>query len=279
MYSDEVRRTLLLIGVLALALASPANAKGPDRATVTGPGLERPLIFSGYHPSALGVLTEQGGFWQQVFGIGNGRIDQGGVLPMRPRGSLGPRYVVVYRLPGPKTSLVRQTLYPFARTPVSHMERQRFWGDRVTRGGWYRWGPDLEAALVRAGLPATRPAQACPVTTSSHSSGRYGSARLWVHLPPAGVLGARRNQPDDGRYGTKVGWIPDRDRGLTLSVSGQRLDAPGKVQVLGVFWGHNSNGRGSWASAISFPEAGCYRLSGRAGPTTVSYVVRVVTDR
>jgi hypothetical protein len=50
------------------------------------------------------------------------------------------------------------------------------------------------------------------------------------------------------------------------------------MRVLGVFWGHNiRTGKESWASAIAFPAGGCWRITGRAGPTTVSYVVTVVT--
>lgn len=167
--------------------------------------------------------------------------------------------------------------------PVSHMPEQRFWQTRTAPGGWYRWGPGLKAALVKAGLPATPPAgqkqSACPVTKSAFPSNRYGSSRLWVTLPPAGVLRVRRNRPDDGMFGTKVGWIPDRDRNLKLAVSGRRLDSPGRMRVLGVFWGHSSStGKGSWASAVAFPAGGCWRITGRAGPTTLSYVVRVVTE-
>lgn len=39
-------------------------------------------------------------------------------------------------------------------------------------------------------------------------------------------------------------------------------------------WGYSSTGKGSWASAVAFPEGGCWRITGRAGPTTLSYVVQ-----
>lgn len=116
----------------------------------------------------------------------------------------------------------------------------------------------------------------CPVTRPSLPSRRYGSSRLWVTLPPAGVLRVTRNQPDDGLYGTKLGWVPDRDRNLVLTVSGRRLDAPGRMTVRSVNWGYSSDGRGSWASAVAFPNGGCWRITGRAGGTTLSYIVRVV---
>jgi hypothetical protein len=275
-----------VICLLGLFLAAPAQAKGPDRATITGPGLEEPSVFSGYGrdgKAPLGLLTAKGGFWSQVFGGAASGVNQGKILAARPQGALGARYLVVYRVPGEGTrSLIRQELYPYAAKPVSHMPTQRFWRARTAPGGWYEWGPGLKAALVKAGLPATRPAQrqqsACPVTTSELPSRRYGSQRLWVILPPAGILRVQRNQPDDGMFGTKLGWIPDRNRNLTLTVSGRRLDAPGRMVVRGVFWGHSSTGKGSWASAVAFPTGGCWRITGRAGPTTLSYVVRVAPE-
>jgi hypothetical protein len=159
------------------------------------------------------------------------------------------------------------------------MAKQRLW-IRTVPGGWYQLGPGLKEALIKAGLPAGPPSQknACPVTTSALPSGRYGTSRLWAMLPPAGILRVQRNRPDDGMFGTKLGWIPDRDRNLKLVVSGRRLDAPGRMRVRGVFWGYSSTGKGSWASAIAFPQGGCWRITGRAGATTLSYIVRVVPE-
>jgi hypothetical protein len=280
-----MRRMLPSICVLALFLAAPAEAKGPDRATLTGPGLTRPLVFSyGLDGEAsLGILTRQGGFWIQFFGTAAGGMSEGSVLAARPKGNLGPRYFVVYRVPGPASpSLIRQELYPYAAKPVSYMPKQHFWQTRTAPGGWYRWAPDLKAALIKAGLPAVPPTRqlqaACPVSTSALPTRLYGTSRLRVTLPTDGILRVQRNQPDDGLFGTKIGWIPDRDRNLTLTVSGTRLDAPGRMRVLGVFWGHNSYGKGSWASAVAFPTGGCWRITGRAGPTTLSYIVWVATD-
>lgn len=272
---------VVVICLVGLFLAAPAQAKGPDRATLTGPGLAQPLIFT-YGADAkvsLGLLSQKGGFWVQAFGAAAG-VNQGKVLAAKPKGSLGPRYVVVYRVPrSPEaSSLVRQELYPYAAKPVSHMAKQRLW-TRTVPGGWYQLGSGLKEALIKAGLPAAPPSQnACPVTVSAFPSRRYGSSRLWITLPSAGILRVQRNAPDDGMFGTKLGWIPDRDRNLVLTVSGQRLDAPGRMAVRGVFWGHSSTGRGSWASAVAFPQGGCWRITGRAGPTTLSYVVRVVTE-
>jgi hypothetical protein len=280
-YTFVMGKLVLLLCVAGLVLAAPAQAKGPDRATLTGPGLETPLRFSGYGTDGaapLGLLTQEGGFWAQVFGGAAAGAGQAGLLDGRPRGALGPRYLIVYRLPGggPKPSLIRQELYPYAAQPVSFMPRQRFWRTHTTPGGWYRLGSALKPALIEKGLPAQP--DSCAVTTSALPSGRYGTGRLWVTLPAGGILHVQRNEPDDGLFGTKLGWTLDRDRDLTLSVSGRRLDAPGRMTVKGVFWGHSSTGKGGWASAVAFPSGGCWRITGRTGPTTLSFVVRVVPD-
>ena len=131
-------------------------------------------------------------------------------------------------------------------------------------------------SVLALGTPATE-LQNCAVTKPAAPSGRYGTARLWTFLPRDGVLRVRRGV--DGRLGDKLAWVPDRDRGLQLTVSGRRLDRPGRLHVLSVNWGYSSTGKGSWASAVVFPSAGCWRITGRLGvlgATTLSYVVKVV---
>lgn len=115
--------------------------------------------------------------------------------------------------------------------------------------------------------------EACAVTKPD-PSGHYGTTTLWTRLPADGVL--RLRQDPDGTLGDKLAWIPDRDRGLQLTVSGKRLDRPGQLRVHSVNWGHSSTGQGSWASAVVFPAPGCWRITGTAGSATVSYVVEVV---
>ena len=88
-----------------------------------------------------------------------------------------------------------------------------------------------------------------------------------------GILRARRE--DDGTLFQKLGWIPDRFRG-ELTVTGRLVGNPARMRVLGVNWGYASTGKGSWASAVTFPRAGCWRIMGTSAGVTLSYVVRVV---
>ena len=150
-----------LVGVAALAAAllvpGTAAAKGPSTASITGPGLERQLAVAGQGElgpgTPLGTLVDSGGFMAQMYGQ-----TPTPTLDVRPKGALGPRYTVVYVVPGPNSvaSRVVQFLYPYAKpVPLTYMKAgQTYWGTRKTHGGWYRASTALTRALVAAGLPS-----------------------------------------------------------------------------------------------------------------------------
>jgi hypothetical protein len=154
-------RIALFLSAFALVLlfASAANAKGPVAAKITGPGLTAPLklsYLSTRSRASMGKLTSDGEFFGQAFTGAGGRVP----VQRPPAGSLGPRYLVVYTVPGPNgDSLLRQSLYPYADAgAVTFMAKgQRFWGTRRTRGGWSRGSRALTDALVQAGLPPAPP--------------------------------------------------------------------------------------------------------------------------
>jgi hypothetical protein len=153
----------LLIATLAASLvaafsASQALAKGPSEASIDGPGLSAPVVFSGTEASGpLGELTQEAGFFPAAFG---GQVPDP-MLKRRPSGDLGPRYVVRYVVPGPygEEDVLHQDLYPYAEpAPVSYMAPgQPVFGTRKTYGGWFVASPQLKHALVAAGLPPNPP--------------------------------------------------------------------------------------------------------------------------
>jgi hypothetical protein len=148
------RPLLLLLALAALAVPATAAAKGPDQATIAGPGLDSPISISGTEGSGdLGVLVQEAGFFPAVF-----QQSPDPMVAKRPLAGLGPRYVITYRLPGPNSEVdtLRQDLYPYAAGgAVTYMAPGvKFWGDQRTRGGWYRGTPYFKDMLVRAGLPA-----------------------------------------------------------------------------------------------------------------------------
>jgi hypothetical protein len=182
-----MRRLVLVISVLAaLGVAVTAQAKGPVAATIDGPATGGGISIGGIgEPGSgapLGNLSDQAGLFAAAFGQ-----TPDPMLADRPKGDLGPRYTISYRLPGPngEDSTIRQDVYPYAQGgPVTYTAPgQHFFGTESTRGGWYRASPELKTTLVRAGLPTSAP--------SGGGSGGDGSgfADLWPAIAVAFVLG------------------------------------------------------------------------------------------
>ncbi len=178
-----MHRYLIAVTALAAALALPltATAKGPESAAVSGPQLGRALAVTGDgeggNGSALGSLVDLGGFFPQMYGQAPTRT-----LKQQPRGALGPRYQIAYVVPGPNgiKSTVVQLVYPYAKpVPLTYMQpSQRYWGGRLTVGGWFRASPELRQALVRFGLPKTAPAASHSAATMSVVGGTLGGVVL-----------------------------------------------------------------------------------------------------
>jgi hypothetical protein len=153
-----MRRYLVGAAALAAALALPgaAAAKGPSSASIIGPGLDRQLAVAGQGEmgpgTPLGALVDMGGFFAQMYGQ-----TPTPTLGAQPKGVLGPRYKIVYVVPGPNSmqSRVVQFFYPYAKpVPLTFMKPgQTYWGARKTLGGWYKASPALTRTLVAAGLP------------------------------------------------------------------------------------------------------------------------------
>ena len=154
-----MRTYLLAAALVALVLPALATAKGPVGATLSGPGLEDPLTFRGDGEgpgTGLGNLATSSGFFAQMFGQ-----TPDPTFASRPSGVLGPRYKILYTVPGPNDiqSRVVQFVYPYAKPVViTYMKPgQPFWHTERAHGGWYRASARLKRVLVRAGLRATAP--------------------------------------------------------------------------------------------------------------------------
>jgi hypothetical protein len=171
-----MKRSLVVL-VAALALPAAAAAKGPSKAQVSGPGLQKAIVITGAEAPGTPLMTfaESSGFFPLVYGQ-----SPDPTLRQRPNGKLGPRYSVVWRVPGPNStvSTIRSDLYPYA-TPyaVSYLKPgQRFWDGQRTYGGWFVADGRTKNALVRAGLPAT---------PTAGGGGGGSSTPWWI----AGVVG------------------------------------------------------------------------------------------
>jgi len=152
-----MRRYLVATLIVALVVPALAAAKGPSGASISGPGLERTLTITGDGEglgTQLGGLAMKSGFFAQMFGQ-----TPDPTLRTRPAATLlGPRYTVVYVVPGSNSiqSRVVQRIYPLAKpVALTYMKAgQPFWQTDRTYGGWYRAGLALKRVLIRAGVPA-----------------------------------------------------------------------------------------------------------------------------
>ena len=129
-------------------------------------------------------------------------------------------------------------------------------------------------------------ATACPVTLPNRSRppgqprslAWHGNGLLWASLTANGVYAV---SPDrvaaDGSIGNKLIWAT-RTGSSKPAVSGERLDTPASpLRVLSVNRGSFAGAeRPSFASAVAFPTAGCWRLTARLGDLSLTYVVSVV---
>jgi hypothetical protein len=150
----------LAVALVGALLPVAAFAKGASEAVITGPGLDGPITMAGegrLGGERLMRLADAAGFFAATFGQSPDPM-----LDKRPAGYLGPRYTIVYEMPGPYNELdyIRQQLYPYAKpSPVTYMRPgQPFFGTEKTRGGWFVASTSyVKDALVAAGLPRSAP--------------------------------------------------------------------------------------------------------------------------
>jgi MYXO-CTERM domain-containing protein len=172
-----MKRSLLVLAALALALPGSALAKGASEATIQGPGLGKGLTLRGDGESngtKLGNIAMQAGFFPAAFGQTPDPMIHGHVKAV-----LGPRYTITWVMPGPNNdvSRLRQDFYPYAKPyAVTYMKPgQTFFDGMKTHGGWYV-SPTLRQTLVAVGLPRT---------ASTASAGRD-----WTNPSLAAIPGA-----------------------------------------------------------------------------------------
>jgi len=170
----------------AITLATPALAKGPSKARISGPGLAHAIVVSGNgepgQPGTLPTLAQQTWLFSVMFGPN---------APMPPRlrtppptASLGPRYTIIYTVygqftrPGEQFGQIRQDLYPRAVGGPVIYTPPRQPGGPVPFFGWFRASRHLPRTLAKLGIsppavtpPGAQAAAAHPVATQQAGSG------------------------------------------------------------------------------------------------------------
>jgi hypothetical protein len=173
-----MKRLLLLLAVALLAWPATALAKGPSEASITGPGLGDAIKITGpeQEGSPLMDFAEAAGFFAAAF-------DQTPtmVTSTSPATSLGPKYSVAYKVPGPNGENfdIHQDLYPYAKPAgVTYMPSGQPIFDFETHGGWFT-DSRLKEILVAKGLPKTAAAAAAK---DSSSAGFFSTGKIGVFL-------------------------------------------------------------------------------------------------
>jgi hypothetical protein len=101
--------------------------------------------------------------------------------------------------------------------------------------------------------------------------GSYGNGMLWTSLPVDGML---RVVPDEqGNLGEK--WLWYRTVRGHLSVSGRRLDGPGNFQTGPLEELDPRRDTGLLVKTLFFPSEGCWQITGSAGGSHLTFVLKV----
>jgi hypothetical protein len=172
-----MKKRMLTITVVVCAIVvttvGTALAKGPESATLSGPGIEGPTELDQNDP-LLGQLMELSGIWFET--------DQR--LPNEPAGDLGPAYNLTWVNSAPpedaiEERTIRQTLYPFAEHgPLINTPAQVGlvgWGAEVL--GWSEAPESLIEKLQALGVPAPAPPAEADTAAAPESEGGGAAAK------------------------------------------------------------------------------------------------------
>jgi hypothetical protein len=138
----------------------------------------------------------------------------------------------------------------------------------------------LELPDPKTTCPVTVPRGGRPPLSSSPGPQWHWNGVMWAWPARDGVFTAtpdNQGWPGDppGSIATKLYWFASVDD--VLKVEGERLDAASPPMVVHrVNRGQSSSWRGpTWATPVTFPSEGCWRLTARLGDVSLSYILKV----
>lgn len=181
----------LAVAVVTLAIGAPALAKGPNSATVSGPGIGTTTIYwNRPDQHSLGELTQTTFLWDAA--------GAAGWETQPPPGDLGPKYTVVYHIIKLNNRLrgedIRQDLYPFAAAgPVVYTAAGQHMYDTPTASGWHPASSLLTTVLRGLGADPKAAASRTAITPAAQTTARpadddTGPAWPWIAAGATGVV-------------------------------------------------------------------------------------------
>lgn len=166
--------------MVLVASALPAAAKGPVEATITGPGIDEPIVLDGraavtLQDGKLIALTNAIAFWELVYAEEDSPHRPQDITAEAPTTQLGPEFIATVTHAGPGgLAEVRVYLYPDAvGGPLAYVEPDATIREMraVTTGGWYAVPTDLSDLLEGYGVDMTQAREdPAPVVGSAGSS-------------------------------------------------------------------------------------------------------------
>jgi hypothetical protein len=149
------RRTAVVAGsliALTLMAAPPAQAKGAESVTISGPGIETLELDLGHTVKGVGVdrIADVTSLYS-IFDVGAMATN----VDERPVGILGPRYVVTYDF---HDATIVQEVYPLAEfgATVYFPPDQALWDMKIP-SGWLPAPDSMRTTFTRLGAPTEIP--------------------------------------------------------------------------------------------------------------------------
>ena len=149
---------------------------------------------------------------------------------------------------------------------IERGRRESFVVPAVNAGGYRLWcapcagrGPAITVTMPRS----------CPVSVPA-SGGRTISNDAMSSWSDSEIARPR----DDGSFEWKMYWQTARPHSRELFVSATRIGARGRA-VVGPIRRGTTTSTPSWASVLTFPSAGCWRITALVGDVSLIRVVEI----